>query len=96
DLAGGHVQATINLSAANLSAGGSALVTISDGSANSTVTVHSNGAVTSSSVAVSGHYANGVLTLSLPEPANGQAVSVSATQTNALGNVSSAGSASGT
>ncbi|WP_440030646.1 hypothetical protein, partial [Chromobacterium amazonense] len=57
---------------------------------------HSNGSVTSSSSTVSGHYANGVLTLSLPEPANGQPVSVSATQTNVLGNVSAAGSASGT
>ncbi|MEJ8676953.1 hypothetical protein, partial [Chromobacterium amazonense] len=96
DLSGNHVQATVNLSASNLASGGSALVTIHDGSANSTVTVHSNGSVTSSSSTVSGHYANGVLTLSLPEPANGQQVSVSATQTNVLGNVSAAGSASGT
>ncbi|PRP68579.1 hypothetical protein BUE93_21600, partial [Chromobacterium amazonense] len=32
----------------------------------------------------------------IPEPANGQQVSVSATQTNALGNVSNPGSAGGT
>ncbi|WP_199155895.1 hypothetical protein, partial [Chromobacterium sp. ASV23] len=32
----------------------------------------------------------------IPEPANGQTVSVSATQTNALGNVSAAGADSGT
>ncbi|POA97095.1 hypothetical protein C2134_18775, partial [Chromobacterium sinusclupearum] len=38
----------------------------------------------------------GVLSLGIPEPANGQAVSVSATQSNALGNVSHAASASGT
>ncbi|MDE1711657.1 PA14 domain-containing protein, partial (plasmid) [Chromobacterium amazonense] len=84
------------LSDSNLSSGGSALITIKDGSANSTVTVHSDGSVTSSNPAVTASYAGGVLSLGIPEPANGQQVSVSATQTNVLGNVSAAGSDSGT
>ncbi|KIA78834.1 hypothetical protein QR66_19295, partial [Chromobacterium piscinae] len=88
--------ATVSLDTANLANGGSAQISINDGGASSTVSVHSDGSVTSSNPAVSGHYANGVLTLAIPEPANGQAVSVSATQTNALGNVSNPGSAGGT
>ncbi|PRP68459.1 hypothetical protein BUE93_22285, partial [Chromobacterium amazonense] len=96
DLSGNHVQATVNLSASNLANGGSAQVSISDGGASSTVSVHSDGSVTSSNPAVSASYAGGVLSLGIPEPANGQAVSVSATQTNALGNVSNPGSAGGT
>ncbi|WP_440030264.1 retention module-containing protein, partial [Chromobacterium amazonense] len=96
DVANGQVQATVSLDAGNLANGGSAQISINDGGASSTVSVHSDGSVTSSNPAVSASYAGGVLSLGIPEPANGQQVSVSATQTNALGNVSAAGSASGT
>ncbi|POA98501.1 hypothetical protein C2134_11390, partial [Chromobacterium sinusclupearum] len=96
DVANGQVQATVSLDASNLANGGNAQVSISDGGAISSVTVHSDGSVSSSNPAVTASYANGVLSLGIPEPANGQAVSVSATQSNALGNTSLAGTTSGT
>ncbi|WP_215777350.1 Ig-like domain-containing protein [Paludibacterium sp. B53371] len=96
DLSNGQVQASVTLNAASLAANGSASVTVNSGGSLSTVTVHSDGSITSSNSAITASYSNGVLTLGLPQPANGAQVQVSAVQTDALGNHSAAGSDSGT
>ncbi|MEN3033015.1 hypothetical protein, partial [Chromobacterium amazonense] len=96
DLAGGKVQATVALDPISLANNGFATLTIHDGGASSTVTVNSAGVVSSSSSVVSASYADGTVTLAIAAPANGQAVSISATQTDSLGHASSSGSASGT
>ena len=98
DLNNGHVQATVQLNASDLANKGSASITVSeDGGKTVTLTVHSDGSVTSSDPTVSGVYnsSTGVVTLGIPAPLEGQNVTVSATQTDEAGNISKQGSDSG-
>jgi hypothetical protein len=88
------VAATVTLDPALITAGGSGSIKVTDNGVVTTLTVHADGSVTGGANGVTGSYngTTGVVTLALPEPGNGNTVTVQATQTSVIGNVSLPGS----
>ncbi|PXX43565.1 retention module-containing protein, partial [Aquitalea magnusonii] len=96
DLVNGKVEATVKLDAADLAKNGSATIVVNDGGHTTTLVVHSDGSVTGADGTVSGSYNNGTVTISMTPPAQDAAVTITATQTDAVGNTSGQGKDSGT
>ncbi|MBA4707323.1 retention module-containing protein, partial [Aquitalea aquatica] len=95
DLVNGKVEATVKLDAADLAKNGSATIVVNDGGHITTLVVHSDGSVTGADGTVSGSYSNGTVTISMTPPAQDAAVTITATQTDGVGNTSGQGNDSG-
>ncbi|WP_159874659.1 retention module-containing protein [Aquitalea denitrificans] len=91
ELVNGKVEATVKLDAADLAKNGSATITVNDGGHVTTLVVHADGSVTGADTAVTASYSNGTVTLDIAKPADGSTVTVTATQTDAVGNTSGQG-----
>jgi hypothetical protein len=88
----GHISANVNLNATMLSGGGSATITVVDAGVSTTLTVSSAGVITGTTANVAATYSAGVVTLSLTNPGNGNTATISATQTDQYGHVSTTAS----
>ncbi|KJV32067.1 hypothetical protein VI06_05410, partial [Aquitalea magnusonii] len=91
ELVNGKVEATVKLDAADLAKNGSATIVVNDGGHTTTLVVHADGSVTGSDANVSASYSNGTVTLDITKPADGSTVTVTATQSDAVGNTSGTG-----
>jgi len=90
----GVAVGTVALNAANLSASGSATVTVVDNGVTTTLNVASNGTVTGAANGVSGTYSAGVVTVNFANPGDTHSATITATQTDQYGNVASGNTAS--
>uniref|UniRef100_A0A8W7PCK4 PA14 domain-containing protein n=1 Tax=Anopheles coluzzii TaxID=1518534 RepID=A0A8W7PCK4_ANOCL len=89
------LQSTVTLDKSLISAGGSANLTVTDNGVVTKLVVNHDGTISGAANGVTASYnaSTGVVTLNMPEPGDGKSVSISATQTDTHGNVSSTGTA---
>ncbi|HEY8026518.1 MAG TPA: Ig-like domain-containing protein, partial [Burkholderiaceae bacterium] len=90
----GVAVGTVALNAANLSASGSATVTVVDNGVTTTLNVASNGIVTGAANGVSGTYSGGVVTVNFINPGDAHSATITATQTDQYGNTANSNTAS--
>ncbi|MET3124012.1 hypothetical protein AAKU67_003627, partial [Oxalobacteraceae bacterium GrIS 2.11] len=84
----GHFAANVNLNTAMLAGGGSAIITVVDAGVTTTLAVSSAGVITGTTANVAATYSAGLVTLSIANPGNGNSATISATQTDQYGHVS--------
>jgi len=83
-----HVLANVNLNTSMLTSSGSATITVLDAGVTTTLTVSAAGVISGTTANVAATYSAGVVAITLPNPGNGNSATISATQTDQYGHVS--------